>query len=261
MKVQYKAALSADGNTRASVTTGIEADSFAKSVTALLDRVEYRRCETGEDLEAIYRLRYDSYRATGMVADAASRMVVDEYDELANSYRFAVFIDGELVSTIRLHHVSAEHPRSPSMTVFGDELLPRLQAGETFIDPSRFAADLQVSKQLRVLPYLTIRLAVVACFYFNPTRCLSAIKEEHAAFYKRIFNAKQTLPSRLYPGLTMPVFLYESHPKEIADNTLRRFPFFRSTAAEQRMLFARPGQGELAPLTILPTAKYHRPAA
>ena len=30
---------------------------------------------------------------------------------------------------------------------------------------------------------------------------------------------------------------------------------------EQRMMFARPARGELAPLTILPTAKYYRDAA
>ena len=42
---------------------------------------------------------------------------------------------------------------------------------------------------------------------------------------------------------------------------LKRFPFFKSTPVEQRMLFAKPAMGELAPLTILPTAKYFRDAA
>ena len=36
---------------------------------------------------------------------------------------------------------------------------------------------------------------------------------------------------------------------------------FKSTPMEQRMLFAKPAFGELAPLTILPTAKYMRDAA
>ena len=40
-----------------------------------------------------------------------------------------------------------------------------------------------------------------------------------------------------------------------------RFPFFRSTPMERRMLFAPPAAGELAPLTVLPTAKYYREAA
>ncbi len=259
MRAQLNAALDRSNSFR--VDAGGQVDIFARNVLALLDHVEYRRCENGEDLEAIYRLRYDSYLATGMVEPDPARMVIDQYDELPNSYRFGVFIDGSLVSTIRLHHVSREHPHSPSMTVFGDDLHPRLEAGETFVDPSRFAADLDVAKQHRVLPYLTLRLAVVACGYFNPTFCLTAIKEEHASFYKRIFNASQALAPRSYPGLNVPVHLFQSRTSENMDNTLRRFPFFHSTEAERRLLFAKPAQGELAPLTILPTARYNRPAA
>lgn len=210
----------------------------AGGVAGLLQRLEYRRCDEGEDLEAIYRLRYESYRATGMVEANKQRIVADEYDDLPNSYRYAVYIDGRLVSTIRLHHVSAEHPLSPSMTVFGDALQERLNQGETFVDPSRFAADLEASREFRMLPYLTLRLAVVASAYFEPTYCLTAIKEEHAGFYKRIFNATQALPARTYPGLNCPVFLFQSRTSENLDKTIERFPFFASTQAEQEMLFA-----------------------
>lgn len=234
---------------------------FTRNILALLEKVEYRVCESGEDLEAIYRLRYNSYLDVGMVKPDASRMVTDKYDEMPNSYRFGVFHEGHLVSTIRLHYASPEFPVSPSTEVFAEELAPRVAAGESFIDPSRFAADLQWSTQLRVLPYITLRLAVVACKYFNPTYCLTAIKEEHAAFYHRIFRSVQAAEPRMYPGLTMPVHLYQSRCSENMEDTIRRFPFFRSTAFEQRMLFQRPARGETRPLTILPTAKYLSNAA
>ena len=45
------------------------------------------------------------------------------------------------------------------------------------------------------------------------------------------------------------------------EEILARFPFFKSTAFEQRLLFQRPKRGEPAPLTILPTAKYLLAAA
>ena len=45
------------------------------------------------------------------------------------------------------------------------------------------------------------------------------------------------------------------------EGTIARFPFFNSTAFEQRLLFKRPKRGETAPLTILPTAKYSLAAA
>lgn len=235
--------------------------AFSRNVASFLDRIEYRRCETGEDVEDIYRLRYNSYLAAGMIRAEATPMVVDAYDELPNSYRFGVYYDGHLVSTLRLHHVSADQPSSPSATVFKDTLAPRLAAGQTFIDPSRFAADFEWSSTLRVLPYLTLRLAVVACKYFQPDYCLTAVKEEHTGFYHRIFRSELATEPRTYPGLTCPVALYESKCSENMDKTIERFPFFKSTAMEQRLLFDRPVTGLHAPLTVLPTAKYMKDAA
>jgi hypothetical protein len=230
-------------------------------VLNVLDHVEYRYCDSGEDLEAIYRLRYESYLKAGMLKPNASRIVTDSFDDLPNSYRFGVFHDGRLVSTLRLHHVSAMHPLSPSTEVFGDVLMPRIAAGETFVDPSRFAADLEMSSTLKVLPYVTLRLAMVASRHFKPNACLTAIKEEHSAFYKRVFAAESVVEARSYPGLTIPVYLYQSHTPEAVDQAERRFPFFKSTAFEQRLLFQRPKRGEPAPLTVLPTAKYSLAAA
>ena len=89
---------------------------------------------------------------------------------------------------------------SPSTKAFGDILIDRIAAGESFVDPSRFAADSEWSATLRVLPYLTLRLAVVACVYFRPTYCLTAIKPEHSAFYKRIFRSEQVGEPSSYPG-------------------------------------------------------------
>src|SRR4051794_34697320 len=84
--------------------------SFAQSVLNVLEHVEYRYCDGGEDLEAIYRLRYESYLKAGMLKPNAARMVTDSFDDLPNSYTFGVFYDGRLVSTVRLHAVDAAHP-------------------------------------------------------------------------------------------------------------------------------------------------------
>lgn len=235
--------------------------AFFRNVAKLLERIEYRRCETGEDLEDIYRLRYNSYVAAGMIKSDASRRIQDEFDESANAFRFGVFYDGNLVSTLRLHHVTAACPVSPSVKVFSDVLTPRLQRGESFIDPSRFAADHEWSSTLRVVPYVTLRLAIIACRYFKPTACLTAIKEEHSAFYNRIFRSEPATLPRQYPGLTVPVNLMQSKCSDNMEATIRRFPFFDSTPMEQRMLFSRVPKGKPASLTVIPTAKYSRAAA
>ena len=70
---------------------------------------EYRRCDTGEDLEDIYRLRYKAYMRSGMcwARNAATAWSTIASTNLPNSYRFGIYIDGQLVSTLRLHHISA----------------------------------------------------------------------------------------------------------------------------------------------------------
>jgi N-acyl-L-homoserine lactone synthetase len=234
---------------------------FARNVLDVLERIEYRRCESGEDLEAVYRLRYKAFHTHGLLDTIVEQKLADHLDEARNCYCFGVFMDGELVSTVRLHHLTRESPEAPIMTVFGDRLLLRLARGETFIDPSRLAIDPQMSSAHRALPYVTLRLAVIANTFFNATSCISMIREEHTAFYHRIFGSVQVGEPRLYPPFTMPIFFYESICEQNMAPTLQRFPFFKSTALERRMLFAKAPAGELAPLTILPTAKYFREAA
>jgi hypothetical protein len=239
----------------------VEPQGFAKNVLALLERVEYRRCESGEDLEAIYKLRYRAYRTHGIVSELPMQAITDDLDNASNCHRFGVFIDGQLASTIRVHHLHAAEPFSPAMVVFGDVLGPRLKQGDSFIDPSRLAADPALIRLYRPLPYLTLRLAIAGAAYFNTTSCLSMVRDEHTAFYQRIFNSVRIAEPRDYASVTVQGILFESRCDRNMENTLVRFPFFRSTAGERRMLFAKPQQGELAPLTILPTAKYYRPAA
>lgn len=235
--------------------------SFARNVMALMERTEYRRCEKGEDLEDIYRLRYKAYRAIDMVQPNASRTVVDDLDDLANCYRFGIYVDGRLISTIRIHHLTAALPQSAAMRAFPDIMMPRLDAGDTFIDPSRFAVDPEWSRVYPQIPYITLRLAGMACIWFAAPFCLSTTREEHAGFYRRIYRSEQIGPPRDYPGLNYKYVLSQADVEAIRERSFARFPFFRSTPMEQRLLFSKPGPGELAPLTILPTAKYLKDAA
>jgi len=246
---------------RATERAAQEVSDFARKVSELLERTEYRRCDKGEDLEDIYRLRYKSYRLSDMVGENPAQIIHDSLDETPNCYKFGIYIDGELVSTLRLHHASSRHPLSPSTMVYGDILHPMMAAGDSFIDPSRFAADPEWSHIYPQIPYLTLRLAGMACFHFDAPYCLSVIRQEHAGFYKRIYRSEQIGEQRTYPGLNYPVVLYRATVAQIRERTFSRYPFFRSTAMEQRMLFAKPDAGELAPLTVLPTAKYMRDAA
>ncbi|MBI1622462.1 N-acyl amino acid synthase FeeM domain-containing protein [Aquamicrobium zhengzhouense] len=230
--------------------------AFVANIFSALERTEYRRCESGEDLEDIYRLRYKAYRRTEMVGDNQHSQIYDDLDDQQNCHRFGVYIDGVLVSTLRLHHVSAEAARSPSTIVYPDILMPRVDAGETFIDPSRFAADPDWTKAFPQIPYITLRLAGMACMHFATPYCLSTIRPDHGGFYRRIYHSEQIGALRDYPGLNYQVVLYQADVNAIRTRSFARFPFFRSTPMEQRLMFGETMPGEPRPLTILPTAQY-----
>lgn len=239
-----------------------DVSAFARNIFAVLERTEYRRCDSGEDLENIYRLRYAAYRLNDLVPENRQRMVTDEFDDLPNCHRFGVYVDGHLVSTIRLHVVTPAMPESPSTSVYPDILLPRLAAGERFIDPSRFAAHPEWSRLYPQLPYLTLRLAGMACFHFDAPYCISMIREDHAAFYKRVYKSRPIGDARPYGGvINCSALLYQADVLAIQADTFARFPFFWSSRLEQRLLFGRPRKGDPAPLTVLPTARYGRSAA
>jgi hypothetical protein len=260
MRAQIEAITSAASVTRGRHATS-EPSSFSSNMQELLEHTEYRRCESGEDLEAIYRLRYRAYKTHDFIPESSEQIVRDELDDTPNCYRFGVFIDGELASTVRIHHITRAEPFGPIMKIFGDVLRPRLERGEGFINPTMFAGEPHYRSSIRALPYLTLRLGLIASVHFDATSCVGVVRDEHTAFYRRVFGAVQVGEPRAYPPFSVPVVLYDANCEANRSGVLKRFPFFKSTVVEQRLLFARPRRGELLPLTVLPTAKYYRDAA
>lgn len=225
---------------------------FADTLMDILDRVEYLRVSTQETDHPVYRLRYEAYRREESVPFNDAGVVVDDLDDAPNCMAFGVHIDGQLVSSIRIHHLTPEHRMSPSMKVCPDVLGPLLDRGESFIDPSRFTADYEASLAYPALPFLTLRIAVMASVHFDADCCLALVRPEHTAFYRRIFGSEEMCETRSYPGLAFPVGLYGAYVSTKLPTTLRRYPFFRSTGEERRHLFRRQGNNVPA---IAPTAR------
>jgi N-acyl-L-homoserine lactone synthetase len=235
--------------------------AFARNIFNLLEQVEYRRCENGEDLEAVFRLRYKCFHSHGLLDPSEAQTLTDSIDRAPNCYIFGVFMDDKLVSTVRIHHLTKETPYAPTMSVYGDLLEPRLAAGESFIDPSRLAVDPDVSAWSRVLPHITLRPAVFGNTYFKSTSTISMIREEHSGFYRRFFRSRQVTAPRIYPPFTMPIYFYESRCDWNLQWIYDNFPFFSATPLEQRMAFCRPHAGDAPTLTVLPSARYAGHAA
>ena len=225
---------------------------FAVTLIDMLDQVRYRRVPAAEQFDPVYRLRYEAYRREDFIPINSQQVTRDEFDDLSNCYCFGVYIADQLVSSLRFHVVTPEQPHSPCMSVWPDVLQPMLDKGQSFIDPGRFTADFEASLAYPALPYLTLRLAAMACEYFPVRYCMSAVRPEHTAFYKRIFGATPLGDERTYANLAFPMQLYAAEVPAIRDRVADRYPFFMSTPEEREALFGSENPDVVA---IAPSAR------
>jgi hypothetical protein len=212
----------------------------------LLGQVDYRLAETSEEKEEIYKLRYRAYLREGAIVASPLERNTDQYDGLPNSWTFGVYFHGELHSSVRISVLTSDWRLSCSTEIFGEILHPRLDRGETIIDPSRFVADPDKARRFPELPYLTLRLAYMACDYFNADLGLAIVRAEHQAFYRRVFLHETIAEPRMLPGLLKPVGLMAADFPRLKEKVFERYPMMRSTAFERRMLFDRPGVAQVS---------------
>jgi hypothetical protein len=213
----------------------------------LLERVDYRLAQTAAEKEEIYSLRYRAYSREGMVKESPDGRVTDQFDDLPNSWIFAVHLSGELFSSVRISLLNSEWRLSTSAHVFGEILNPKLDRGDVMVDPARFVADPDKAGRFPELPYLTLRLAYMACEYFKADLGLAIVRPEHQAFYRRVFLHETIAEPRLVPGLARPFGLMAADFPAMHERVFERYPIMRSTAFERRMLFERPADRLTAP--------------
>lgn len=238
----------------ADIETRSRTSRFATSLMDMLERVEYRRVRLDEQFDPVYRLRYEAYRREDGIAANVDRIASDHLDFTPNAMCHGVYIDGELVSSIRLHFATAAHRESPCMRMYPELLGGMLDAGQTYIDPSRFTADREATLAIPALPFITLRIAAMACEYFDADYCLSGVRDEHAAFYKRVFGSSEIAGYSQYPGMSFPVKLYAAAVGDIRNRVADRFPFFMSTSAERNKMFGSDSDAHYLGL-IQPTAR------
>ena len=222
----------------------------------LLDQVDYRLAETEEEKDEIYRLRYRAYLHEGAIEPNRDRKITDRFDNLPNSWIFGVYFEGMLASSLRISVASPEWPETPSMSVFPEILEPELEKGRVMVDPTRFVAEPARAKRIPELPYMTLRLAYVACEYFHADLGLASVRAEHQAFYKRVF-LHTISPPRDYPTLTKPICLMAIDFPNMREKVFTRYPFLRSSYFERRMLFER-NSDRLSPVVKLPEFPFER---
>ena len=217
----------------------LPSSNFVDSILDLVERVDYRRADTPEEREEIYRLRYDAYRQEDAIEPNIGRSFSDKYDDLENAYIFGVHYDGKLASSIRLNISTPQCPELPALGVFRDVLNPEIEARKTIIDPTRFVVEPRIARTLPKISYATVRIGWMACEFFETDWVLATVRVEHQAFYKRLFGHKPLCKARHYPTLKKPISLMGLEYPAAKERVHQRYPFFRSTYFERRMLFER----------------------
>ncbi len=221
--------------------------SFAENGQRLLERLDYRRAETEEEREAIFRLRYDCYLGEGAILPNFEQRFTDPFDDMGGTWLFGVYLDGRIVASMRICVATADFPELPAMWSFGAEVLPLLEAGQIVIDPTRFVVDKNVSREHPHLAYMTARIGWIAGEYFQANTILATVRREHQAFYRRVFNYKLVRDPRPYPTLLKPLSLMTLDYFAERDRVNQRYPFFRSSVFERRMMFERFQEAVAAP--------------
>jgi hypothetical protein len=226
---------------------------FARD-SGLSDRVEYRRMDAPEEKDSIYLMRYRAYLHSGVTSPSESQRVSDRYDDAPNAWIFGIYVDGELCSSLRFNVLTPECRISGTTELFGDVLHPRLDRDEVFIDPVRFAAEPEKARRFPELPYVTLRLAYLACQHFNADTGLALVRTEHQAFYRRVFMHDVIAAPRSFPGFLPKVALMASDFHARREQVLARFPIMRSSALERRTLFERRREHHMLPsLSVMPS--------
>jgi hypothetical protein len=199
--------------------------------------VEYRAAVTDADKERIFRMRYAAYLKEGALLPGAPLIFKDRYDDLPNGLTIGVYVEGALVSSMRIHVLSKANPDTPAMQVFADKLQPLIDDGKVIIDPTRFVNDVARMRCYPKISYATVRIAAMASEHYRADLALATVREEHQPFYKRVFGPPLAFPARPYPTLAKPISLMAFDGCKLRERILERYPFMASTPEERAKLF------------------------
>lgn len=223
-------------------TNVLSKQPFVERLSGYLQDADYRVASSKQDRDTLYQLRYEAYRREDTILENAEKRFSDDYDLMDNCWLFGVHLNGRLVSSIRFHIISPENPKGPAYDVFPDIVRPMISAGKTIVDPTRLVVDRPMTELYPELPYVTIRAAFMAAEFFEAEYMLATVRQEHQAFYKKLFGFKALCEPRPYPSLLKPISLLAANMPTQRDNVVTKFPIFLSSFTERRMLFQQNNQ-------------------
>jgi hypothetical protein len=210
---------------------------FNQSLMMGMKRISYRIPTTPRERDAIGRLRHACYVREGAITPTASGILWDDLDEAPNCVVLGVYLDNQLVASMRSHRVTRGAP-SPAMQIYEDCLAPYLDRGLVISDPTRFVVDLEVSKEHPFVTYATARIGWLTSRFFGASFGIATVRIEHRAFYKRLLGFNPIAGPRRYPLLKSDIFLVGATHDDVEAHITARYPFMLTTDEELQEIFA-----------------------
>ena len=178
----------------------LPAPNFADSIHDLVERVDYRRADTPEEREEIYRLRYDAYRQEGAIEP---NIVAKLFGQISTTSRTPIFSASITTANWRALSGSTsrlpECPELPALGVFRDVLTRTSRPARRSSIRRASSSSPRIARTLPKISYATVRIGWMACEFFETDWVLATVRVEHQAFYKRLFGHKPLCKAAIIP--------------------------------------------------------------
>ena len=226
----HKANLPSDYPVALSARRAAELSHFSTRVTCRLARSHAER-------DAIFKLRYQSSLRAGLISQNSFGRYLERADHAANTYIIGLYVDRNLVSSLRLQIGSPLTPSFSSLELFPDVLEPLRRSRKTVVDLSCVATDGEFARQYVWLPYIVLRSWIIAAEYFRADYISAAVRPQHQLFFKRALDCELHAEARLLPHHLASVGLVTLNFANSAERLYENLPFLRSTPSERQALF------------------------
>ena len=157
---------------------------------AFLDRCLYRAMTTEEDMDFLSRWRWKHYMEQETIKNRSMTVLdfEDGKDRLPTARTVGLYVDGVLVSAMRLHAINAEAYNIDVVDICKDRVEREVADGRRFVYSSRWVSDPKFSATVPAI-VATTRITPLAAEYHRADFALSSSRENHVKMYQRMQNA------------------------------------------------------------------------
>jgi hypothetical protein len=155
-----------------------------------LERCSYRAMTSEADLDFLSRWRWKHYMEQETIKNRSMTIhdFEDGKDRLPTARTIGLYVDGSLVSAMRLHAINSEAYNIDVVDIARDRVEREVADGKRFVYSSRWVSDPQFSGTVPLI-VATTRITPLAAEYHRADYALSSSRENHVKMYERMQNA------------------------------------------------------------------------